>query len=85
MSSTSNCVYVRLRVNVLKSNSGSRRYRIYWKSLPTEFAEDSLYDPPSADGTKTVNIVKSSLQVSLMNCRLSNEIYDVFRYLNKFS
>lgn len=28
---------------------------LYWKSLPTEFAEDSPYDLVTADGTKTLN------------------------------
>lgn len=28
---------------------------LFWKSLPTEFAEDSPYDLVAADGTKTLN------------------------------
>ncbi|KEH23169.1 putative SGNH hydrolase-type esterase domain-containing protein [Medicago truncatula] len=29
---------------------------LHWMSLPTEYAEDSPYYPPSADGTTTINV-----------------------------
>ncbi|XP_048430592.1 GDSL esterase/lipase CPRD49 isoform X2 [Pyrus x bretschneideri] len=47
---------------------------LHWKSLPTEFLEDSPYDPPSADGTTTVNIAEQSAAASPMKWGLSNEI-----------
>ncbi|KAB2621945.1 GDSL esterase/lipase CPRD49-like [Pyrus ussuriensis x Pyrus communis] len=47
---------------------------LHWKSLPTEFSEDSPYDPPSADGTTTVNIAEQSAAASPMKWGLSNEI-----------
>ncbi|KAM1159767.1 hypothetical protein FF1_032930 [Malus domestica] len=47
---------------------------LHWKSLPTEFSEDSPYDPPGADGTTTVNIAEQSVAASPMKWGLSNEI-----------
>jgi hypothetical protein len=29
---------------------------LHWMSLPTEYAEDSPYYPPSPDGTTTINV-----------------------------
>jgi isoamyl acetate esterase len=29
---------------------------LYWKSLPVEFGDDSLYDLVAFDGTSTVNL-----------------------------
>ncbi|KAI5429511.1 hypothetical protein KIW84_034190 [Lathyrus oleraceus] len=29
---------------------------LHWMSLPTEFAQDSPYYPPSPDGTTTINV-----------------------------
>ena len=29
---------------------------LHWMSMPTEYAEDSPYYPPTPDGTKTINV-----------------------------
>lgn len=29
---------------------------LYWKSMPTEFSEDSPYDPVASNGVSTINI-----------------------------
>ncbi|KAL9315334.1 hypothetical protein ACSQ67_016335 [Phaseolus vulgaris] len=29
---------------------------LHWMSMPTEYAEDSPYYPPTLDGTKTINV-----------------------------
>jgi len=29
---------------------------LHWMSMPTEYAEDSPYYPPSPDGTTTINV-----------------------------
>lgn len=35
---------------------------LHWKSMPTEFEEDSPYDPIAVDGKTTVNVSNWSFQ-----------------------
>ncbi|KAL6278133.1 hypothetical protein ACE6H2_021734 [Prunus campanulata] len=44
---------------------------LHWKSLPTEFAESSPYDPPCGDGT-TLNIADHSVALALIHWGLSD-------------
>ncbi|ONI03720.1 hypothetical protein PRUPE_6G277200 [Prunus persica] len=44
---------------------------LHWKSLPTEFAENSPYDPPCGDGT-TLNLADHSVAQALTHWGLSD-------------
>ncbi|PQM37917.1 GDSL esterase/lipase CPRD49 [Prunus yedoensis var. nudiflora] len=46
---------------------------LHWKSLPTEFAESSPYDPPCGDGT-TLNIADHSVALALIHWGLKRQL-----------